>query len=521
MLNFLRMIFLDKDARLFRAFCKANPLWSKEVSSNRKVILVESPATRANLIGIRLFLGAATRIYTNNILLYRISSDSKLLRFKEFFRFHFSIERAMQIQNFKNIVWQNHSAEFYKLFFEAKCGVINPFEFELFEYKGVLVGDLIYDEYLRRSQHRTLRFDDKHFLRVFYELISYFEEYLDLFEIHEVEAVVVSNCVYHFAIPMRIACQREIPAYQVNSETIYRLSKSRIHAYTEFLDYSSDLETASEEFSKNLPAVQDRIKRRFSGEIGVDMPYSTKSAFSNSSPADIDSGVSDIKILVATHDFFDSPHSYGFNFYPDFYIWLETLGHISNKTDYEWYLKTHPDPIGDSDKVLKDLAERFTKFKVIPSETSHHKLKNQGINFVLTVFGTVGWEYPALGITTINASRNNPHVNFDFSITPKSRKEYEEILLNLRALKNFKANKSSIELFYYLHNYRKLHSFIYIDHQSYLKEVGGYGYSTTSYALSHYVLCRAQTKRSDEQILQAIGKFIESCDFRLEYKHFE
>ena len=153
--------------------------------------------------------------------------------------------------------------------------------------------------------------------------------------------------------------------------------------------------------------------------------------FSHSNRILFDTKDSEIKILVATHDFFDSPHSYGFNFYPDFYVWLETLGRISEKTNYKWYLKTHPDPIGDSDKVLIELEKRFPKFEVIPSDTSHHELIKNGINIALTVFGTIGWEYPALGIPTINASKNNPHSKFNFSITPNNRIEYEMILLNL------------------------------------------------------------------------------------------
>lgn len=117
----------------------------------------------------------------------------------------------------------------------------------------------------------TMQFNDEHFHRTFYELISYFNGYLDLFETYQVEAVVLSNYVYHFAIPMRIACQREIPAFQVTLETIYRLTKSRVHAYTEFLDYLISYKNSLGTFIQDLPYVMGRIQRRFSGKVGVDI----------------------------------------------------------------------------------------------------------------------------------------------------------------------------------------------------------------------------------------------------------
>lgn len=99
------MTFLDKYAQSFREFCKSNQLWSVEKSSNSKVTLVESPATRANLLGIRLHLGAATKKFKSKVLLYRVAPATRLLRIRELLRFYFSFERAMGIYDFKNIVW--------------------------------------------------------------------------------------------------------------------------------------------------------------------------------------------------------------------------------------------------------------------------------------------------------------------------------------------------------------------------------------------------------------------------------
>lgn len=518
-LKITNLLSMGESVRSFRAFSRQNSLFQKPRRLARRVVLVESPSSRANLLGVRLFMGAASQYFGTSFLQYRVAPYSRLLHLKELLRFLFSVERAIGIKSFVSITWKAKDDAFYAKFYESTCGISNPFEFELFEYKGVLVGDLIYDEYLRRSKHKTINFFDPHFQRIFFELISYFEGYLMLLDEYQVEAVVVSNCVYHFAIPLRICCSKKIPAFQVTSESIYRLSKNRLHAYTEFLDYAEIAEKTASEFNEEGIKIKSRIQRRFSGEVGVDMPYSTKSAFSNSHQNSLVTGNSVIKILVATHDFFDSSHSYGFNFYPDFYIWLESLGKISEKTNYEWYLKTHPDPIGDSNSVLKELEARFPKLKMISSETSHHEIINQGINIALTVFGTIGWEYPALGIKTINASINNPHTCFSFSITPTSREEYEKLLLNLESVMDFSIDLTQIEKFYYLHNIKKMQSFIYYDYAKYLRDVGGYGKSTSEHALHYYANYRGENKRNDLQITQSIRTFLNTFDFKFDYRH--
>ena len=46
-----------------------------------------------------------------------------------------------------------------------------------------------------------------------------------------------------------------------------------------------------------------------------------------------------IKILIAPHDFFDAVHAKGDTLFPDFYEWMSFLGEMSNKTNYDWYIK--------------------------------------------------------------------------------------------------------------------------------------------------------------------------------------
>ena len=46
--------------------------------------------------------------------------------------------------------------------------------------------------------------------------------------------------------------------------------------------------------------------------------------------------------LIAAHHFSDAPNVWGRLLFDDFYDWIEYLGKLSLKLDYEWYIKFHP-----------------------------------------------------------------------------------------------------------------------------------------------------------------------------------
>ena len=56
------------------------------------------------------------------------------------------------------------------------------------------------------------------------------------------------------------------------------------------------------------------------------------------------------------------------------------------------------------------------------------------------IFGSVGIEYAALGIPVINATVNNPHINYGFNINPSSLKNYKKVLNNQQFIKGNETN---------------------------------------------------------------------------------
>ena len=140
-------------------------------------------------------------------------------------------------------------------------------------------------------------------------------------------------------------------------------------------------------------------------------------------------------------------------FFNDFYEWLDFLGKMSEKTEYQWYLKNRPNHPGKftkyqpfTEKIIKDVCKKYKNIILLPNDYSHHQIIDEGINFVLTCYGSVGIEYAYFKIPVINASKNNPHINYNFNLNPKNKKEYIYMIKNLKKYINFGKKSQKIRL---------------------------------------------------------------------------
>jgi hypothetical protein len=513
----IRAYSLDWDSVKFKRSITREEFISKKGS----IILVESEQPPSNQLAHTIFLPVLSKhIGGAELICYSTGTTSFLVKTKKYIRNRLSATSKIA-PNTKLLIPSTDnidliSQEEIRSLFQ---GIKSPEELERFTYSDILIGDLIYDTFLRYTDFPTVDFKDKTLFKIFSEAISLVVYWKNYFEQNNVSAVCISHCVYISAIPGRVGILSRAQVYQVTAESIYRITQESPFAYTEFKNYKIDFRKLSEsEQKRGLEKAKDRLERRFNGEIGVDMFYSTKSAYTKSMKSDVLAKTNKFKILVAVHDFFDSPHSYGDNFYPDFLIWLNRLNDLSKKVDYEWYLKTHADIRGVGEEVIKKFVAASNNFKMVSAETSHHDLISEGIDCVLTVYGTIAMEYPALGKLAINASLNNPHVAYDFSITPDNRKNYEELILKLPQIK-VSIDKNEIYEYYFMRNIYNMKNWIFVDSGKFQIEIDGYNNSVSSKIYSYFQ--KTQNKRDRETHEIIISAFLKSNSLRLNRAHFQ
>lgn len=327
----------------------------------------------------------------------------------------------------------------------------------------VWLGIDVYQTYLARFRKPTVALDDPKLAEVVEEGVGLALFWKEYFDTRKIAAVVVSHdCYLEYGVVSKVAHQRRVPVYLPSIRRLARVERPYA-AYEHFAEYPEMFRSlTAEQQEAALRTAREQLERRWNGEVGVNMPYATASAFHRVFSAERVLKQSDkVKVLIATHCFYDNPHAYGGLLFADFFEWLRYLGEISERTDYDWYLKVHPDPLPGTEDVIREILRDYPRIRWIPHETSHHQLIAEGIDVVLTAYGTVGHEYPAFGVQVVNAGYN-PRIAYDFNWHPKTLDEYEHYLLSLPGLRK-DVDPRDLHEFYYMHHLYCCASDLFLD----------------------------------------------------------
>jgi len=381
---------------------------------------------------------------------------------------------------------------------------------------NILIGDLIYDTYLAKKKIPTIDINSLDFYKFLLDAIKYFYYWEEYFNKNKITSIVTSHSVYTIAIPLRIAISKKIPSYVCSQSGIYNLTKKKFLCETEFFEYKKKFNQLSVKEKKiGLSEAKRRILLRLKGKVGVDMGYSTKSSFSKIKKNSVLKKNKKIKVLIATHCFLDAPNAMGRMLFADFFEWINFLGEFSKNTNYDWYIKTHPDFKAESHRIIKIFLKKYSHINLVEASTSHHQLKKEGINFALTCYGTIGFEYAMLNIPVINASINNPHISYNFNFHPKNLKEYKKLLNNLNNLKLNIKKKEIYEYYFMTHMYYSK-NWLFNDLALIEKKAGGFRkiYNDKIYKIWLQEFSEKRHQKKDD----IISGFIKSKDFRLNLK---
>lgn len=326
---------------------------------------------------------------------------------------------------------------------------------------GVQIGDETYETILRQFSKPTVEVNSFKSRYVLFAALNYYLYFENFFALNRVAAVVLSHDIYvSMGILAKIAWKNAVPVYLANGHEMKKTmeSKQEYQEFRNYREYFSRLPLDEQENGMEWGRAQ--LNKRLEGQVGVNMGYSTKSAYTAGAIERQTLSLNKTKIVIATQCFFDNPRAYGGMLFTDFYEWISFLGQISEITDYDWYIKTHRDYLPGTIEALKTLCERWPKIKLIDAEASWHQLKEEGVSVALTCYGSVGHELPLLGYKVINAGYN-PHIAYDFNWHPKSIVEYREMLLNLDGLGDIRGLDTMYEFYFVHYNLIKKGGFLF------------------------------------------------------------
>lgn len=396
-----------------------------------------------------------------------------------------------------------------KLEFKTKNEAIN------FKINNVKIGDQIYDTYLKRKRIPTIDIKDKEFISYFIDCLKIYFYWENFFKSNNVKAIIVSHSVYLYGMIMRIALRYNVKVFKPNFHTIYQIKEKNYSIGKEFFEFKKIYKNLNTNDKKAaLKKSKNQLKLMFSGKKNYGLGYNYKN-----NKIKKKNNKNKIKVLIALHNFYDSPHVFGNMLFADFYEWLRHIVKLSKYTNYEWLIKPHPENTNKDIQYVRDIFKDNLRIKIISNKTNQNEIIKYGINFVLTCFGSIGYEYAYRNVTVINACKKNPHADYNFTLNPKSIKEFDKIILNLQKFK-LKPNKKEIQEFLYTRRFHSSVNWMNIGKNTMKKISNGFGWKKIIHRPMFYDIWMNEFNSDKHlKIKKICQKFVKSNDFKLNSSH--
>lgn len=351
-----------------------------------------------------------------------------------------------------------------------------------YKKKGIVIGDLIYDSYLNKYEECTIsNFSDNKLISLFVEANLVFDQIYNFFLTNDVKFTIPADCVYYqHALVPRIAIKfkaRNILVFckgMATSNFSLRLlnKKYALFDYDYFNFKKNFAKLNNEQKIKGFKIGKKFILDRFKGKIDSSISYMRTSGYKKEKNKNIFSQNSKKKIVLFSHDFYDNPHRYRKMIFSDFYdfIYKTALFISNNYQNYELYIKPHPNQLTGNERHFFNLKKIFRNSKNIyflDKTINNNDIIFSKPDLCLTVHGTIAHELAYKKIITINAGEN-PHINYNFNLHPKTECEYFDMIKNTKKYKNkINFNKKDIYENLYMYYFYYLNSF---DRQYFLKD---------------------------------------------------
>lgn len=369
----------------------------------------------------------------------------------------FYLNKLCKIYNVKksDIVMSNFIAPKYKptpkYRFKTKNEILD------IDYKGINIGELIYDTYLRFRAKPTIDLNDD----CLYDIIEYsfdlsqkWDHFFSRYKIHIV--LIPYTAYFHWGIPSKLAVKNNVKTLTFGSYSYILQQPTNEYPYhsKNYNYYRLIFEKLSNK-SERQKLAEQYLNNRLEGVIDNSIAYMKKSSFKEEKNFESIALTNENFAVIFLHCFFDSPHIYGSALFPDFYEWIQhVLDTAAKVPSTDFIVKPHPNGLPENDLIVSELEKKYKAFKnivFIPKEISNKQLITMQPKAIFTVYGTVAHEFAFLGFPVIAAGKN-PHSKYNFIYEPKSIDELDKLIreVGMYGLPS-KYIKEDILEFYYMH----------------------------------------------------------------------
>lgn len=337
-------------------------------------------------------------------------------------------------------------------------GVRSKHEVMNMRLKGVDVGDLVYDTYLKWFRQPTVEVKGWRFFFVILFAHCYASKVDSFLRSNEYDEIYLTHSVYiGYGFLARFALARGVSVYVTQNTRGTFIEKLSVRhpfqtpKYDEFKGISAGLKDSERVEGRAL--AKAIIDRRLSGSIDSSIYYMRSSGYSGVTEGVgiCDAFIGRPRVVVFLHCFFDSPHIYRSMLFVDFYEWLDHVLAFCEKNRINVYVKEHPNAMPGNEAIVDDFRRRYNKAVFLKATTNNSLFFSAGFSLALTVYGTMAHEFAYKGLPVLNAG-DNPHISYGFTITPSSIEEYDSAILDLLFKNKFSPDQDEVLDFFYVSN---------------------------------------------------------------------
>lgn len=329
-------------------------------------------------------------------------------------------------------------------------------------YQEILLGDLIYDDILKfdKTKKTISEIDRTVFLKIIHALYFYFS-YVKIFKKNKIKYLISTHTMYsEYGILARVALHYGADVIETNDLMVNHLKVTEYATIGIAPCYHVILRNSINNYLKNsnnklafIELAESDLCKRFSGNVEQ---FDSRLAYKNKLTTTKDDfkrkmGLSDNNnfpiVIIFCHIFKDAPHASEMTLFRDYYDWLnQTLNLVAHIKNVNWVVKPHPSTnVYEEQGMVESLiAERLNglphkNIYLFPEGVSSKNLY-QIADAIVTVHGTAGIEFSCFGMPVILAGRPF-YSNNGFTIDPKTKKEYFQILKEIHKIEKLSPEK--------------------------------------------------------------------------------
>jgi len=419
------------------------------------------------------------QIFLSKILIDKFKLNCKVvtdknLKSSDHVKFYksFGFVEFLNVFNYKEILYQDCIISLKSLFIT----LISTLKVYLFGFRwlidhfkldNILLGDLIYDTYIRTKLGFIKPKIDLHFCNIFFKTIFRTLSLKKIIKKNQTKFIIIGTYTYAYngPIALRLGLEKNIEVLEAGRRFLWKYSKYNLK---NGFDYS--LVQKNKIFIKKIASMKKINKfldDRKSGKVKL---YFTRNKdikkYKFVTRSDLlkkfNLNKKNIKkiVLIATHKFSESPHAKGNLIFRDYYDqFIKTLEYFNKNNDKDVLCIFRPHPSShefNEESVIKNEIHKLNNkiIKLCPKNISSYNL-SEICDTVITGRGTIGLEFACKGKKPILAGQATYSKN-NFTYEPYNQSEYFKILSSIKNIKYLNNNKTNLakKILYFLENHK-------------------------------------------------------------------